>query len=85
MYCSRCKSRWEVGASQASPCLPERRSPSRQATTPQAAPANQFNARAVVLQYRGWVTSPAVLDRMEVIAREAYALGKKAGATGSNC
>lgn len=80
MYCSRCQLRWAAAEAQTAACLPiERRSNKRQAITPPPAAAGAFNARALVLQHRGWVSSPGVLDRMEIIAREAFKLGQKTG------
>ncbi len=79
MYCSRCQVRWPAAEPKSVDCLPvERRGRQRQAVTPRAAPAGEFNAHAFVLARRGWVSSPGVLDRMEIIAREAYAAGVKA-------
>ena len=78
MYCSRCKLRWEAATPQSAPCLPERRTPRRAARLAHIpATGGDFDARALVVQLRGWVSSPYVLLRMEEIARAAYALGKK--------
>ena len=81
MYCSRCGIRWAAAEVKVISCAPvERRSARRKAldlATP--TPGAQFDARAFTLARRGWVSSPGVIDRMEVIAREAYAQGKKDG------
>lgn len=81
MYCSRCQLRWDAAGPQTVVCAPlDRRGPKRKALEPAATlSGGAFDARAFMLARRGWVSSPGVLDRMEIIAREAYAAGKKDG------
>lgn len=80
MYCSRCQLRWDAAGPQAATCAPlDRRGPKRKALESVATPGGVFDARAFMLARRGWVSSPGVLDRMEIIAREAYAAGRKDG------
>lgn len=87
MYCSRCQVRWAANEPKTAACAPvDRRGARRKALEPPAptgTPGGAFDARAFMLARRGWVSSPGVLDRMEIIAREAYAAGVKDGKVGT--